>query len=219
MQRILEPELMEDEAQVKAYAEADFSVPHQQFIDRLAALVEPAGYDRTALDLGCGPGDICRRFAETYPLSRLDAIDGSKPMLDYARSHIAKELQARIDFVHGKLPDVRPPASGYDLIYSNSLLHHLPDPQVLWMFIKQYARLGARVVVMDLFRPETVQQATTLVECYAASEPELLQRDFYQSLLAAFTLKEIEAQLAEARLNFSIVPISDRHLFITGLII
>ena len=40
MQRILEPELMEDESQVRAYALADFSEPHDRFIQRLKALVE-----------------------------------------------------------------------------------------------------------------------------------------------------------------------------------
>ena len=218
MQRILEPELMEDEAQVRAYAEADFSAPHQQFVDRLLEIVDPAGFDRTALDLGCGPGDISRRFVEAYPLCHLDAVDGSKPMLDYARSSIADEFQNRINFIHGKLPDVRPPSSGYDLIFSNSLLHHLPEPQILWQFIKRYASPGARVAVMDLLRPQTIQEAQKKVEYYAALEPEILQYDFYHSLLAAFTLEEINEQLREASLNFSVTQISDRHVFITGLI-
>ena len=209
---------MEDEAQVKAYAEADFSVPHQQFIDKLSALVELADFDRTALDLGCGPGDISRRFVEAYPLSCLDAVDGSKPMLDYARLTVADSLQARLNFIHGQLPDIRLPRSEYDLIFSNSLLHHLPEPQILWQFIKRYARPGARVVVMDLLRPDSIQEAKERVENYAALEPEILQHDFYHSLLAAFTLKEINEQLHKASLDFSVTQISDRHVFITGLI-
>lgn len=218
MQRTLEPELMEDEAQVRAYAEADFSAPHQQFIDRLLEIVAPEDFDSPALDLGCGSGDISRRFVEAYPLSRLDAVDGSKPMLDYAKSTIAGELRRRINFIHGKLPDVRLPDAGYDLIFSNSLLHHLPEPQVLWQFIKHYARPGARVAVMDLLRPGTIEEAKTKVECHAASEPEILQHDFYHSLLAAFTLDEINEQLHEAGLDFSVAQVSDRHAFITGLI-
>ena len=35
MKRVLEPELMEDEIQVKAYAEADFESSHNDFILRL----------------------------------------------------------------------------------------------------------------------------------------------------------------------------------------
>ena len=36
MKRVLEPELMLDEHQVRAYAEADFEIPHQDFIRRLS---------------------------------------------------------------------------------------------------------------------------------------------------------------------------------------
>ena len=43
MQRILEPELTEEAAQVKAYAEAGFSEPHGHFIELLkAAIDDPA---------------------------------------------------------------------------------------------------------------------------------------------------------------------------------
>ncbi len=77
MKRVLEAELMEDAAQVKAYAEADFEIPHSQFIERLTAFINEPDFSGTALDLGCGPGDISCRLARAYPLSRVHAIDGS----------------------------------------------------------------------------------------------------------------------------------------------
>ena len=71
MNRVLEPELMEDEIQVKAYAEADFAVPHQQFIQLLSDYVNDSHFSGHALDLGCGPGDISFRFAKAFPNSHL----------------------------------------------------------------------------------------------------------------------------------------------------
>jgi ABC-type ATPase with predicted acetyltransferase domain len=71
---------------------------------------------------------------------------------------------------------------------------------------------------MDLLRPETRQEAKDKVACYANDEPEILQRDFYQSLLAAFTLEEIHRQLHQACLDFTVTQSSDRHVFITGRI-
>ena len=38
MERIPEPELMEDEAQARAYAEANFAEPHSHFIELLQAV-------------------------------------------------------------------------------------------------------------------------------------------------------------------------------------
>ncbi len=220
MKRLLEPELMEDESQVKAYAEADFEVPHNDFIQQLKTFIDNPEFSGTALDLGCGPGDISSRFANAFPLSKVHALDGSESMLAYAKSALPPDLADRISFIKGLLPDVILPQPGYEIIFSNSLLHHLPDPQVLWQTIKKYSRPGTRIIIMDLLRPANVKSAQMMVDNYAATEPEILQRDFYHSLLAAFSLKEINAQLALADLSVNLhsQKISDRHVFITGVI-
>ena len=217
MNRLLEPELMEDENQVIAYSQADFEIPHTDFIQRLMAFIDNPEFSGAALDLGCGPGDISRRFASSFPLSKVHALDGSQPMLNLAKSALTPDLAQRISFIPGYLPDVTLPQSGYEIIFSNSVLHHLPDPQALWQTIKRYATPGARIVIMDLLRPATIEAAQKMVQDYAANEPEILQRDFYHSLLAAFSLEEISEQLAEAGLDFHIEQISDRHVFITGI--
>ncbi len=218
MNRVLEPELMEDDEQVKAYAEANFEIPHSQFIQLLTDFVNNPEFDGHALDLGCGPGDISSRFAETFPLCKLDAVDGSLPMLNYAKTIIDPKLNDRLRFIHGLLPHVTLPQSNYEIIFSNSLLHHLPDPNTLWQSVIKYSKPETRVIIMDLIRPANEDEARQLVETYAKNEPDILKTDFYNSLLAAFSLKEITAQLVRAELNFNIVQISDRHVFITGVI-
>jgi ubiquinone/menaquinone biosynthesis C-methylase UbiE len=190
MNRQPEPELMEDPEQVKAYAKADFAVPHQQFVDRLQVFVGDPEFSGIALDLGCGPCDIGLRFARSFPRCRIDAVDGSRAMLDYAAIRTSS-IRDRIRLIHGRLPFVTFPEQFYAIIFSNSLLHHLPDPQILWQTIKKAARPGTRIAVMDLLRPASLEAAMALVETHAAGEPEILRRDFYRSLLAAFTLEEI----------------------------
>ena len=106
MNRVLEPELMEDEVQVKAYAEADFVVPHQQFIQLLKDFINDPSFNGHGLDLGCGPGDISFRFAKAFPKSKLDAVDGSQPMLDYAKKLTTPALKKRVNFINGLLPAV-----------------------------------------------------------------------------------------------------------------
>jgi trans-aconitate methyltransferase len=216
MDRILEPELMEDAEQVSAYAKADFEQPHNDFIQRLRSVVANPAFKGTALDLGCGPGDVTQRFAKTFPLCKIDAVDGSKPMLDYAAKPINNQLRQRINFIHGKLPNIVLLKASYGVIFSNSLLHHLPDPQALWQTVKQYSSAGTAIIVMDLIRPDSPEAAQDLVSTYAALEPEILQRDFYNSLLAAFTMAEIKDQLIAADLPLSAEQISDRHVFIAG---
>jgi ubiquinone/menaquinone biosynthesis C-methylase UbiE len=216
MQRVLEPELMEDAEQVTAYANANFEDPHSDFIKRLQIVAANPSFKGHALDLGCGPGDITRRFAKAFPLCKIDAVDGSNTMITYAINSLNPLLKQRIHFIHGKLPHIVLLKSTYGIIFSNSLLHHLPDPHILWQTINQFAKAGTTIIVMDLIRPETLEIAKDMITTYAINEPEILQRDFYNSLLAAFTVDEIKAQLIEAELPLTVEQISDRHVFISG---
>jgi trans-aconitate methyltransferase len=218
MHRVLEPELMDEKDQVIAYAEADFEQPHNEFIQRVKTFIAEPSFRGKALDLGCGPGEISQRFVEAFPSCQCDAIDGSKPMIDYALDSMSAELQSRLNFIHGKLPFSKLPKTSYDIIFSNSLLHHLPEPDILWHTIRKYSKPGARIAVMDLIRPESINMAKMFVDRYSYNEPEILQRDFYCSLLAAFTIEEINLQLEKAELPLTLEQISDRHVFISGIL-
>src|SRR5215470_15365587 len=87
MDRILEPELMMDEAQTLAYAQADFDQVNQGFVDRYRASF-PRGTTGDMVDLGCGPGDIPVRLARALPGYRIIAIDGSEPMVLLAQKAV-----------------------------------------------------------------------------------------------------------------------------------
>ncbi len=218
MKRIPEPELMDSEEQTLAYAEADFeesnSLFTQEFLGRFTGL---AGNGNMA-DLGCGPGDIAIRLANAMPGWRITGIDAGENMLRRAREHPAYPPVAdRVSFRLAYLPDPSLPAGDWNAIVSNSLLHHLPDPQVLWTSIRQLAAPGAAVQVMDLVRPESKSAAMKLVDRYAEGAPEILREDFYNSLLAAYTVEEIEEQLARAGLDsLRVKTVSDRHWLASG---
>jgi hypothetical protein len=72
---------------------------------------------------------------------------------------------------------------------------------------------------MDLLRPESSEAAQAIVDRYAANEPDILRRDFYNSLLAAFTEDEITSQLARMNLTRLLIDvIDDRHWVVGGII-
>jgi hypothetical protein len=129
----------------------------------------------------------------------------------------AAGLAARIRLLCARLPGIERPAAGYDAVISNSLAHHLPEPAMLWREVARLGAAGAPVLVTDLHRPESAEQAREIVETYSGSEPDVLKRDFFQSLCAAFTLSEVHRQLAEAGLDgFRVEMISDRHWAVWG---
>ena len=219
MQRILEPELMDDLEQAKAYAEADFDEPNTLFVQLFVQYSRKWGGRGTILDLGCGPGDIAIRLAGAFPECEVHGLDGSEAMLDLADAAKGRagDVGSRVRFIKGLVPSAQLPNERYDAVISNSLLHHLHDPSLMWSTIKKYAAPGVPVFVMDLVRCETMQQAQQLVETYAADDPEVLRTDFYNSLLAAFEIAEVRKQLDDAGLSsLHIEQVSDRHLAVWG---
>lgn len=236
MQRIPEPELMDEASQAAAYAHADFASVNEDFAERTLAVLEglrprhpEAGL--RVLDLGCGPADIPLRVARARPDVVITAVDGALAMLRHAAEAITEavgrgEIRAgQVRIHHGLLPDPTLASAAFDAVVCNSLLHHLHDPGVLWRTITRCGRPGAHVLVTDLRRPADLDAVDALVTAYAAGEPEVLRRDFHASLCAAFEPAEVKAQLRTLGVplaaesvsdGWSVDVISDRHLAVRG---
>lgn len=221
MQRIPEPELMCDEAQAAAYANADFSQAHDQFVSLFGETFPGLLVSDQVIDLGCGPADVTVRFARAWPECRVLGLEGAEVMLALGRTNVASaSLDTRIHLDYCHLPQSIWPYGHFDVVISNSLLHHLADPNTLWRTVRQCARVGATVFVMDLLRPAGLLQARQLVDDYAHDEPEVLRRDFFNSLCAAYTAGEVEQQLDQSGLaGLGVRQVSDRHLLVSGRII
>ncbi len=215
MDRILEPEIMDGEAEAAAYARADFSDSNQAYVaDVLSSFPDRLG---SVVDLGCGPGDIAIRLGRAAPTVRITGVDGSAAMLAIARAALrSAKLESRVGFLEGRLPGVTLAERSFDLVLSKDMLHHLPDPQVLWREIRRLGRPGAAVCVMDLCRPATAAAARDIVERVSADEHPLLKTDFFNSLCAAFTAQEVRDQLAAAGLALSVSQLTERHLCVKG---
>ncbi|MDZ4854300.1 MAG: class I SAM-dependent methyltransferase [Nitrospirota bacterium] len=218
MDRILEPELMDDPEQALVYARADFEKENQGFVDRFRKYF-PEFTEGHLLDLGCGPGDIPLRFARALPSCRVTGVDASEPMIALAGEAVKQAGVAdRIAFRCERFQAVSlvEPA---DAAVSNSLLHHVPNPLQFWHRLRQLVKPGSPVFVMDLLRPESPEEAQAMVDRYASGAPDILRRDFYNSLLAAFTEDDISAQLARMNLTRLIIDVpDDRHWVVGGII-
>ena len=215
--RTPEPEVMEEEEQCAAYANADFSEANESFISHWRSRF-PDAQSGIWADLGCGPADIPIRLCTLFSEISIVAADASEAMIDLARRDVSRQnLEKRIRLFCGLVSNLTPPDSGFDGIISNSLLHHLPDPTSLWNELIRQGKAGSPVMVMDLRRPPTHAAAADIVERYSAEDPEVLRKDFYNSLLAAYTPSEIHAQLDTAGLkDLAVESISDRHLLVWG---
>ena len=218
MPRVLESELMDDPEQALVYARADFEKENQGFVDRFREYF-PEFTEGHILDLGCGPGDIPVRFALALPSCLITGVDASEPMIGLADVAVKQaSLADRITFRRERFQAVSLIELG-DAAVSNSLLHHVPNPLQFWYRLRQLVKPGSPVLVMDLLRPDSPEEAQAIVARYAGKEPEILRRDFYHSLLAAFTEDEVATQLAELNLSRLIIDVvDDRHWVVSGII-
>lgn len=210
LERILEPEIMDTAEDAAEYEEMDHSAVNDVFVSAVMALVPPAGH---VLDVGTGPGHIPLLLAERTTNLHIVAVDLGTHMLERARRHVEqKNLGGRIEILLRDAKETGFPAQSFDMVVSNSLLHHIPEPVTVLREIARVARDGAALFIKDLLRPNTMAELEALVALYAADCTPYQRRLFHDSLHAALRLEEIEALCREAGLTgVTIEQSSDRH--------
>ncbi|MFH0965179.1 MAG: class I SAM-dependent methyltransferase [Planctomycetota bacterium] len=211
-----ETEVMDLAHEAEAYAHADFADVNAAFVARL---VELADVDRAvAVDLGTGPADIPVRLSRLRPHWWIVAVDASPAMLAFASERLEEEIL--LGRIHLLLVDAkRTPFAerSFDVVFSNSILHHIDETATFWKEVARIAKPGAVIFLRDLARPGTLEEACEIVRRYAGLEPALLQEEYRRSLLASWTPEEIRLQLREADLtSLSVTMSSDRHLDVFG---
>jgi SAM-dependent methyltransferase len=218
MERICEPELMEDPAQARAYADADFSSSDQALVQDL---LELHGQDLgpMILDLGCGPGNLTFPLAHLCPDAQVLGVDGSAAMLAIAESRCQRwgRSQHAPGFLLERLPCPSLAGRRFSAVVSNSLLHHLHDPQLLWRTVRRLAAPGAVLFLQDLRRPADEPALERLVRKHGAGLDPLVRADYIHSLRAAFSPEEVGAQLEESGLEGLVVTThADQYLRVQG---
>lgn len=204
--------VVDDFELARAYALADFEVPHSRFIEHFRRVFPGETVEGVVLDLGCGSGDVTMRFAYAFPECRIHALDGAESMLMFARQRVDFEmLHERVRLFKRSLPTQGLPKAQYDVVLSHGLLHHLADPQVLWQSIRQFTRPGGAVFVMDYRRAASQEAAAQMVRDVAGNEPRVLQQALCGALLAAFTPEEVRRQLDEAGLEQLELEVDNAH--------
>jgi trans-aconitate 2-methyltransferase len=218
MERIPEPELMDDPAQARAYADADFSSSDQALVERLLELHGP-DLGGAILDLGCGPGNLTFPLAELCPDALVLGVDGSAAMLAIAKARQQALGPGRPSprFLLERLPCPSLAGRCFSALVSNSLLHHLHDPLLFWRTVRHLAAPGAVLFLQDLRRPADEAALERLARQHGASLDPLVHADYVHSLRAAFTPEEVSAQLVFAGLEGLVVTLhADQYLRVQG---
>src|SRR5690606_23434084 len=123
------------------------------------------------------------------PGLRILGIDLGEHMLRAAADNVkAAGLGDRVRIQRADAKATGLPDATFDMVISNSLVHHIPEPIRLFFEIERVAKPGAALFIKDLHRPSSTAEHALLVEQYAADCTPYQRRGFSESLHAGLTV-------------------------------
>lgn len=190
MDRILEPEVMDTWLEATAYDAMDFVSVNTAFaMDAIA--IDPDAIK--ILDVGTGTARIPILMCQQRSQYLITGIDLAQSMLIIGRRNVeASGLMQRIKLERVDSKKMPYPDLEFDMVISNSLVHHLPDPLSFFKEIKRLVRPNGGILIRDLIRPENEQIVNELVAKFGGDYDAHQQQLFSDSLKAALTLTEVQ---------------------------
>lgn len=210
MQRVLESEVMDSLEEAIEYDSMDFTEVNAAFA-RSAAVLGPVFGN--VLDAGTGTARIPIALCQLRSAWKLTCIDLSPNMLKVAAENVERagvRSQISLELIDAKAMPY--PDNYFDMVISNSIIHHLPDPVTFLQEVGRVLKPNGAIFLRDLLRPETQEIRDNLVELYTGDCNSHQKQLFSDSLQAAFTLDEIQTMVETAGLaGLRIYESSDRH--------
>ncbi|HLP88640.1 MAG TPA: methyltransferase domain-containing protein [Nostocaceae cyanobacterium] len=211
MQRILEPEVMDTLEEAVAYDAMDFAAINQDFAQKAVSLCPKQ--NALILDMGTGTARIPIFICEMRPQWQIIATDLAQNMLKIATQNLQQfNLQQQIQLQVADAKNLPYENEQFDLVISNSLVHHLPEPLLFFQELKRVIKPHGGILIRDLFRPANTEIVDNLVENIGTEYDETQKKLFHDSLCAALTLDEVNQLIDQVGLtDVQVYQSSERH--------
>ncbi len=122
-------------------------------------------FDGDILIAGCGTGEQSINSAQSFPQSKLLAIDISRTSLAYARRKTREFGIPNIEYAHADILKLGSLERRFDLIESVGVLHHLSDPEAGWRVLVSLLRPGGvmRIALYSEIARQPLDAARALI--------------------------------------------------------
>ena len=212
LDRVLEPEVMDDPSEAAAYHAMNHDRVNSIFVEDMGREIPLAEMCGPILDLGAGNGLIPLLIRKQVAKASISALDAARSMLAIAQRVAGANHAGKLGWVQARAQRLPYGEGVFPLVVSNSLIHHLPDPRQAIREAWRVLTPGGWIFFRDLFRPETREALSLLVAKYAGGESDTAQRLFAESLNAALTVEEVRRLVATLCVPEKTVwANSDRH--------
>lgn len=211
VQRVLEPEVMDSWAEAVEYDAMDFVAVNTAFAERAHEL--GPSFPAQILDAGTGTARIPVLLCLQRPQWQVIGIDLAENMLKIGSQHVEQAgLQNQILLESVDAKQLPYPNCHFEMVVSNSLVHHLPDPLPFFQEVARVLKPNGAILIRDLLRPPTQEIMNELVESIGIEYDAHQKKLFRDSLHAALTLEEVKQLMSQASLeDVAIYQSSDRH--------
>ena len=104
---------------------------------------------QSALDLGCGTGEMLKLILQKDIHKELYGIDLSEEMLAVAKSKLPEQVKLLL----GDSEALPFPDNAFDVVYCNDSFHHYPAPQNVLREVNRVLKPGGTFLMGDCWQP------------------------------------------------------------------
>jgi len=209
-----EPEVMDSAEEAEVYASSAAERYLDAIDNTLVEMVARLGFvSGRLLDLGCGPGNIALKLAKRFPEILVVGVDYAASMVRMAASSAATQgLSARTTFLSGDAKKIPFADQTFDMVLSNSVLHHLANPVAMLDEMRRVMKPHGLALLRDLRRPGRLMFSWH-VRWYGRHYSGLMKKLYTDSVRASYTGRELARMLHDSRLAAAQVYYHERtHL-------
>jgi ubiquinone/menaquinone biosynthesis C-methylase UbiE len=166
----------------------------------------PMGKNPVIADLGCGSGDMLKRIKKMLDKKKVDGhligVDANSNVIKYAREH--NPASSSIQYEHLNIFSDAFRGRRFDVVTGTLFFHHFTTEQLIAFFKQLKNQTSTALVVNDIHRHwfsyYSIKWLTQLF-----SKSKMVKHDAPQSVLRAFSKKELTAILQASGMNRFII--------------